>query len=280
VLLYKYLSFENAAQVMRSNSIRFSQSLYFNDPFDKPDIPGVKEFTRTDDNEYARFIFKKYKDELNWIELTGILCLTRTATNALMWAHYAQGHTGVVLGIDAVRAGLADEASNLIPAQYGSVVYVSGRSGSSFLSNPKSHLEIGTTHEFPPEHYERLQRLFLQKPLYWAYEEEVRVLKSLASIAPPGGTNKSGSFKLIETGGRQFVHLYQLPSGSIREIYFGNNADLEMAEALYNEVLPKHDFTAFDCKLDSSNFTVATTAYTPLSKRMDEYEAWKAGERD
>jgi DUF2971 family protein len=268
MLLYKYLSFEDAARVLKSNCIGFSQSRYFNDPFDKPDIPGIDR----NGPDFARYV-KKFEDEHNWIELTGILCLTRTPTNALMWAHYARGHAGVVIGIDAVRAGFTDEATNLVPAQFGSVIYVSGRSMLSFVTRPPSEFEVGLTYHFPLDQYERLQRLFLQKPLYWAYEEEVRVLKSVAGIAPPGGANRSGQFGIIETTGKRPIYLYKLPEGSIREVYFGCKADPEASEALNAEAHRLHDFASFECNLHSDDFTVRPTKFVPLSHKIDAYES-------
>jgi hypothetical protein len=83
-----------------------------------------------------------------------------------MWAHYAQNHTGLVIRIDAVEAGLTDERSNLIPAQYGSVIYVSRRPAQPFVEKPQTGLAVGSTHHFPRDHYDKLQRLFLHKALY------------------------------------------------------------------------------------------------------------------
>jgi DUF2971 family protein len=100
-----------------------------------------------------------------WTENTGILSLTRTPTNPLMWAHYAEKHQGMVIGIDAVAAGLTDEKANLIPAQYGSVIYVSRRQDQPFIGKPQTSLTVGSTYHFPHDHYEKLQRLLpLDRP--------------------------------------------------------------------------------------------------------------------
>jgi len=107
--------------VLETNSIGFSQPEFFNDPFDMPGCP-VGDYVEPV-GEVAR---RAYIDHvlhiigLNsaWAESNGILCLTRTAVSPLVWAHYAQGHRGIVLGIDMVRAGLTVEDRNLIPRGY------------------------------------------------------------------------------------------------------------------------------------------------------------------
>ena len=100
----------------------FSQPKTFNDPFDMPSYP----------DEPAEDLHAAIFGRLRTIvknsvssENTGILALTRTPGNSLMWAHYADKHQDMVIGIDVEAAGLTNERTNLIPAQFGSVIYVS-----------------------------------------------------------------------------------------------------------------------------------------------------------
>jgi hypothetical protein len=90
--------------------------------------------------------------------------------------------------------------------------------------------------------------LFLQKPIFWAYEEEVRVAKCIAD-RDSEGVNLSGCFNLVEIEGRR-LYCYQLPKGSIKEIYLGLrnsvlNSEKEFrafaahARSLYNQVETK-----------------------------------------
>lgn len=74
-----------------------------------------------------------------------------------------------LIGIDAEATGFTDEHSNLIFAQYGSVVCVSRRVTGPFASRPATGIAVGATHHFPADHYEKLQRIFLHKSLTWAY---------------------------------------------------------------------------------------------------------------
>jgi hypothetical protein len=270
MILYKYVPFETGKKILTMRSIRFSQPEKFNDPFDRPAYP------YTDDSQHlgglageARVAhrLRLMEWERAWAQCTGILCLTRTPTNPLMWAHYADSHKGIVIGIDAVWAGLTDEAANLIPAQYGSVVYVSRRSQEPFITAPNSVMTIGGTHHFLSDQYERLQRLFLHKPLCWSYEEEVRVVKSVDGIPGKGGRTQSGQFA-IETGSDDCpIYLYTLSPGSIRELYFGYALDIEIADVLYCETKKLHPkLSVYDCMLAGNTLTIGYQKYTTLAE--------------
>lgn len=274
MILYKYVSMQDAEKILTNNSIAFSQPKYFNDPFDLPAYPYSSSNPKDEIGQQAEAAHLSRISEWakNWAELTGILCLTRTPTNPLMWAHYAQSHFGMVIGIDAVLACLTDPDRNLVPAQYGSVIYVSGRSQQPFITFPKSVITIGETHRFPPDYYERLQRLFLQKPLCWAYEEEVRVLKSLGGISPENQKNESGTFRVINTSDGRPIYLYSFSPGSIREIYFGYRMKKEDKTRLLTKMSARHEFKAFNCDVVPTDFSVRTTDYSPHVEGSQETE--------
>jgi hypothetical protein len=201
-----------------------------------------------------------------WAERTGILSLTRTPVNALMWAHYADKHQGMVIGIDAAVARFTDEASNLIPAQYGSVVYVSQRETTPFVGKPRQGIVVGATHHFPPDHFEKLQRVFLHKPLCWSYEEEVRVIKSLDGISGDRAETPSGHFEINRSLGRD-LYLYSLPPNSIREVYFGIRADQEDADDIVARAREIHpQLSVFECMLDSGKLAVEFRKYVSLAE--------------
>ena len=113
MILYKYVPFELAKTVLATGTLQFSRCDRFNDPFDAPRYP--LSHAELD----ARGNLARINWEWSWRERTGLLCLTRTPTNPLMWAHYADSHRGVVIGIDATSAGLTNPIKNLIPAQFG-----------------------------------------------------------------------------------------------------------------------------------------------------------------
>ncbi len=261
MILYKYVSFDLAKKILTNSSVRFTQPQYFNDPFDLPAYPEMRSENPVNDIFSRLAVMGK---NMAWARNTGILSLTRTPTNPLMWSHYAGEHRGMVIGIDVVRAGLTCETSNLIPAQYGSVIYVSVRPNQPFIDQPKTGLAVGATHHFPREHYEKLQRLFLHKPLCWSYEEEVRVVKCLNGLSAESSETESGKFKIneCESGTR---HLYTLPQDSIREVYFGFRMDLEAEEMFSNKIKTHYpNASILECNLDNENFSVGSQQYLSI----------------
>ncbi len=263
MLLYKYIGFDAGEKILENCSIGFSQPKYFNDPFDLP-------FSLTEDSiDAAEGIFAGFRAMIKnsiWAEKTGILALTRTPVNPLMWAHYADKHEGMVIGIDAMAAGFTAEDSNLIPAQFGSVIYVSERSDAPYVGKPKSGLGVGVTHSFPQDHYEKLQRTFLQKSICWSYEEEVRVLKCLDGISGESSRTQSGEFEIIDTGGRP-LFLYALPKDAIKEVYFGFRSHDQNSEDLYYRINGKYPAASvYECKLHSGAMTVGFDRYVTIAE--------------
>lgn len=272
MILYKYVPFESGVKILETNTIGFSQPEYFNDPFDLPSYP-VQPYAGSPDKEaraaYSIEMLQIIGKNMSWARNSGILSLTRTPTNALMWAHYAKKHEGLVIGIDVIKAGLTDEQRNFVPAQFGTVVYVSRRHDHPFISKPATALGVGATHHFPQDHYEKLQRLFLQKPMYWSYEEEVRVVKCINGITSDNSTNPSGTFLVREVNGHP-LYLYALPQGCIRELYFGIRTDDEAANALYCQAKAINpDLSVYECKLDANALSVEYCNYITLSNAAD-----------
>ncbi|MGV2168822.1 DUF2971 domain-containing protein [Agrobacterium tumefaciens] len=266
MILYKYMPFSTGQSVLRDSTILFSRPEHFNDPFDLPSYPEEPS------SDPASGLFSNIPAMVKnkaWAENSGVLSLTRTPVNALMWAHYAEHHHGVVLGIDAAKAGFTNVASNFIPAQFGSVVYASRREVSEFATRPETGLAVGATHYFPADHFEKLQRVFLRKPLYWSYEEEVRVIKCLRGTSAPISTTESGTFDVVTTPSRT-LHLYKLPPGSIVELYVGIRADLAQAEALVSHARQEHpQLKAFECTLDTSTLSVGFEDYSSIISHPD-----------
>ncbi|MDR4497425.1 MAG: DUF2971 domain-containing protein [Candidatus Scalindua sp.] len=52
-----------------------------------------------------------------------VLSLTRSPLNPLMWAHYGQEHSGIVIDIDINGAGFTNEKNNFVPVHLGNVIY-------------------------------------------------------------------------------------------------------------------------------------------------------------
>ncbi|MCY3813880.1 MAG: DUF2971 domain-containing protein [Gammaproteobacteria bacterium] len=248
MILYKYASIGATRQIISTGRIGFSRAGFFNDPFDKPYVPspltpdpisGIFEDTHATTKSYV------------WEERTGILSLTRSYSNALMWAHYAEGHTGAVLEINVEKAGFTDIETNLIPAQFGTVVYSRHRLNWPFVSDFDEGIAVGETHRFVLSHYEKWQRLFLTKPLDWAYEEEVRVAKCLGGLEPHGNsTNESGNCTIKNLGNRP-LHCFEFPREAITRLFVGARASATEVAALEEEC---GELTIVRAALDDERF--------------------------
>jgi hypothetical protein len=234
--LYKYVSMEAAIRIVESNTIGFSRPEYFNDPFDQPFAVPVPT-SNPIDGLFAQI--GAQGKSLIWSQNTAILSMTRTPTSPLMWAHYADCHRGAVIGIDANVAGFLDAASNMVPAHYGSVIYVRRRNNSPYYTNFGEAASVGATHHFVLSHYEKWQRLFLSKPMDWAYEEEVRIVKCIHGVGGANCKTESGVFSIIMVTGRE-LHTLHLPQNAITEVYAGvraNNGQIAELRALRPELI-------------------------------------------
>lgn len=264
MILYKYASYNDGRKILESSSVLFTQPKFFNDPFDLPSYPEEKNSANPAERIFGRL--RTMAKNTVWTENTGILSLTRTPTNPLMWAHYADKHRGMVIGIDVVAAGLTDENANLIPAQYGSVIYVSRRQDQPFIGKPERGLAVGSTYHFPHDHYEKLQRLFLHKPLCWSYEEEVRVVKCLKDIRNDAPDTPSGHFEVGTVNADQDLYFYSLPQGSIAEVYFGFGMDIFVSDSLLYDVKRcRPELKVFECHLNSTTLSVGFSEYVTLA---------------
>lgn len=250
MILYHYTSLDIARKILTSTQIGFSRSNFFNDPFDKPVATPVV----TDNPVSGMFanINAKLKSTI-WEKETAILSLTRSPTNALMWAHYADRHRGAVLEINAHLAGFTDIKCNMIPAHFGSVTYSHSRPTGPLISIPSEGVAVGATHDFVLSHYEKWQRLFLTKPLEWAYEEEVRVVKCLKGLDSVGSSsNESGDCEIIYPQGRP-LHCFRIPKDAITRIIVGVRTD----EAAVGELDEEHsNVSVCRAELDDARFEI------------------------
>lgn len=220
--LYKYVPMAVAKMILEGSKVGFTKPKYFNDPFDRPAAIPVP----TDDpaKKVLASIGAWAKGEM-WADNSAILSMTRTAVNPLMWAHYGDSHRGAAIELDVAAAGLADHETNLIPAHFGSVIYVRRFNDGPYLSPEfKVGVVVGETHHFVLEHYEKWQRLFLTKPIDWAYEEEVRVVKCVKGVKGESVETKSGIFTVLPNGKGGEVHALHIPKAAITGVTLGLRA--------------------------------------------------------
>lgn len=135
--VYKFLSSEFAMKDIWERRIKISEISDLNDPF---------ELIPCDLSEPAHFkAVPEMRDELT--RNRGLLCFSRSWTNPLLWAHYADKHRGICLGFD-LTAG--DDIARAV-----------------------DYVEDRLRWEEPPTEESTLKLLW-SKFAGWKYEDEVR----------------------------------------------------------------------------------------------------------
>lgn len=190
--LYKYLRYEDGAKAILDNgTMKFSQYDEFNDPFDckvSYDIEDSINYAKT-----RRDLLKAAGDKLglspaeriskksvllkniensilngdfhhSLLEKVGICCFSITPDNILMWSHYANNHTGIVLEFDTFQ----DTSTELDDVE------------SLFIGYPVKY-----EREMPrisvrngQDGFDAVQQVLLTKSDDWKYENEFRVLST------------------------------------------------------------------------------------------------------
>ena len=192
-LLHKYLSLEGqkldyALSTISDETFYMQLSANFNDPFDclftpmaVPNNRDIREFrklhakkialaknlgpyeTRQVEKRVLKLSPKAIVEELNAIvteqtSTTGVCCFSELNDNMLMWSHYANSHSGILITIDPNFS--KNEILLVMPVNY-------------VRERPKV--------ELPRENPSELSEQIVQKILYskaecWDYEKEWRII--------------------------------------------------------------------------------------------------------
>jgi hypothetical protein len=190
--LFKYASGKRAAQILRDKTIRFTQPKYFNDPFEfSPsldidtlksvyfDHPLIKNRISSGEarknvlNGFAEFAREVANNITAGLNNCGVLSLSKRCDIPLMWSHYAENHTGIVIGFN-VDGGLytgneIGDLADLSPEEFDTLSDV----GAVYYSKTKA--------PYPDEKNGILTAAYT-KDECWAYEEEWRVVRNLKTL--------------------------------------------------------------------------------------------------
>lgn len=181
--LYKYVSADTALNILSDHTIRFTQPNAFNDPFEflpqfyredkhlsirnytarfdviakrreNIDKDWSSTYTITDNDDDARLIVNALSKEI------GILCLTTTKDNLLMWAHYCDQYKGAVIEFNDRH----DFFKNAFPIRYCKKRPIYNFSDFYEITVPVADLCV--------------------KSEIWKYENELRIAKLLSDLNP------------------------------------------------------------------------------------------------
>ncbi|MDW5287104.1 DUF2971 domain-containing protein [Alteromonas macleodii] len=244
-MLFKYLPAERI-DVLENLKIRFSPLGSLNDPFEAQPLIDLGEereqqintisinlealWERTPDDEKTeenRALLESEKEKLlvdlhemtspfnvgqelvsRFSDMLGILSLSRTADNLLMWSHYAQEGKGFVIGFDEKHKFFNQSDQTGLKTNPVPVVY----------TNKRSHVDPGEKRYY--------EKLLGEKPRDWAYEEEERIFRFF-----PDNGNSVGfdDFGLA-------INLISIPKEAIKSVCIGYKVTSEFQKRILSAI--------------------------------------------
>ena len=235
MLLYKYMSEAGLMRFLKTLTLRFSPALAFNDPFEIRPTIGTEEEHKRESKRRSKVERDGFFDyDFGWSLRhflntgigvnVGILCLSEDPCQALMWAHYADCHTGAAVGFEAGHPFFAATAANdrshqslqfLKPVKY---------------SKKRSVLSLEFFRKYKSVEIARsgwIELLKLQHPLFltkspeWKYEKEWRLVRQLMT-APE--TPDEWSKRIMDAKEPQKIRgeqVVSIPAKAVKSIILG-----------------------------------------------------------
>lgn len=145
----------------------------------------------------------------------GVLCLSSTGCNELLWAHYADGHRGFALQFTSDNMFFQPDATDsetLTGAQ--PVIYANDRPTLTEIIDENNRLEL----------------FFFRKSLSWAYEEEWRIVRSIARADE--SMNKNG----------EAIALFRFPPKALNAVILGYRASVTLVQTVTNALAANHEY--------------------------------------
>lgn len=216
--------------------LRATERLDLNDPFEfLPPIQfyeGLVEDYKDKDPEWANNLtYEEFSKSFYLFH--GVISFTETRSNLLMWSHYAEKHTGLVIEFDTEN---------------------------SFFEDAK---RIRYNNIKPPQiNVNDVEELFFVKSDEWIYEKEFRIVKNLIKhdyCIKKNDKDFTPTKESITVWGEECVemHMFKVPKESIKSITFGVNIDNNVRNNIINKVRQDSNLLNvefWDTKLSSKYF--------------------------
>lgn len=229
MILYKYYGYNSGLAALQSRRLGFRDPNCFNDPLELS-FPIAKLDSKDQWLSQSLEILRK------WVV---ILSLTKNPVDWTMWAHYGENHAGFVIGYEAADPFLDDPRYNLITAGNGAVSYRAPVSSdlTALVDEQliRQFLHFGLGAELDGSTLDRVRDFaklaFLTKHPRWKSEDEVRVIKLIASAFEETADYQSDPLRQLHPMDRLVapnmacalvpgLKLYK-HQVSIREVYLG-----------------------------------------------------------
>lgn len=238
--LYKYCPLRDETHIDRvikilSGMIYFSSPKHFNDSFEMAPVlspPSFEAFYKRLSNltsisksaaikKHQRLVRGfKYKNAVDnkWSDSFGILCLSTSPKNILMWGHYASDHSGVCIGFDSNQSPFSDAED----------VHYS-------YERPRISTDC--------QDDELYRKVLFTKSKEWHYENEWRCIKRPVSNEQKGFYKKSivehpehfdDIAKILSSAGGHGE--YPFETSAIKSVHFGSNIKGEHKEIIMKNI--------------------------------------------
>jgi Protein of unknown function (DUF2971) len=247
--LYKYFPLSTDEHLERFRAvlngwIYFASPLRFNDPFEVSNVlpsPTREEFenllqsvasnshvlSRSAKDRVFRAVSQRVLGESpqlvtnEWLASIGVLSLSESFDDILMWSHYASNHNGVCVGFDSAHAPF-DAAKP--------IEYLAERS-------------VATANLAALNDEELVHQVLFRKSPNWSYEKEWRAVKRPVReeekcfyqqliLEDPERTDTVALLFANEGG----PGLYEFSVRAIRRVYFGARVDLQKKKSILDVI--------------------------------------------
>lgn len=181
----------------------------------------ISEFSTNFSTKFQSVFAKAMEEKI------GVLCLTESSENLLMWAHYADSHQGFVIEFDTdhsffdQRVGRDDEFRHLRRVGY---------------CDKRPALAFGETDDFLP---------LITKSTDWRYEMEWRMMLPLSNAT------------VIKGEGPTAIHLFEYPRETIKSVTFGCRMAIEKREEILKVIADVIQLRNVECRqteIDARNY--------------------------
>lgn len=239
---YKYTKAKHVYRLLSERRIKVTTAREFNDPFellpngrgtflglhkkhsflDAAGLEKVKEIYEKADEQTRERLGRRY----------GVLCLSKSATAVLMWAHYSESLKGCAVGIDVDHRCFSEKASKNEQVRY--------TRARKYYYDPDGRVDE-----------EQDLRLLVSKQREWKYEKEHRLVFQMEHL------------KQERIDGLD-CYFYCFEPDAIREVVFGyrvSDACRRKIESLLGPGRPYEHVRQFVAVPDGSSYQIVLEKY-------------------
>lgn len=234
--LYKYFSKGGLLRFLDNFTLRFTPPCAFNDPFEV--LPSIKEIPLSAKGPDEFYFYQHLHAALAHSigGRVGMLCLSETPLNGLMWGHYASEHKGGVIEFDPSHAFFSDPTSaNGFHQLLKKVDYSTERTALNFSHFVENKMLLLNDHGAGWLKLLKAKHpMFYTKSLDWSYEQEWRLMRQLVdsedAFSPRPKARQMFTGHHIDDDyannpAPAEVEIFEIPADCVKAIYLGARSE-------------------------------------------------------